>query len=195
MTAGSVVPPAARRNREVWIDALRGAAIGLMVLDHLLVQVAPTSVVRVTVTRLSLPLFMFAAAAVWRRRPGARRLVQLGAAAVCEALLFVPLGMRQPGIVAVFLGLTVAGVFTAAGARPLLWGTLGLVQALYVPVPWDGYQPGLLVAWWCLGRLGAQEARPIGERVSLLAPIGRRPLLWYVGHLVVIAGAVYVTAS
>ncbi len=74
-------------------------------------------------------------------------------------------------------------------AHPGVTLTLGLISALYVPVGWHGYEPGLVLAWFCLGLLARLEWFALGDRLPVqLERVGRRPLIWYVGHLVVLTG-------
>ena len=88
------------KDRLGWVDRLRGAAVLLMVLDHVLVQVAPGHLLRLTLTRLSLPLFLICAAHVWRGGMSSRRVRQLGFAVVAETVLLGALEMAEPGPVA-----------------------------------------------------------------------------------------------
>lgn len=203
MTTTAEVPT---RTRVGAIDAIRGAAIGLMVLDHVLVQVDPTSPLRsgspFMITRLSLPLFMLAAAAVWRPpqvygwRRVLRRWAILFVAGVAETMLYTVLGMSTPGIIAVFLWVQVlvdvaawalGGRFGPVAAWSL--GVLFLLQALYWKLDHAGYQEGLVGAWWVLGYL-ALGSHPVGAiavgRVGALAWVGRHPWVWYFGHLLVL---------
>lgn len=188
-------PAKSRNDRLGWVDGLRGAAIVLMVLDHVLVQADPDSFLRYSLTRLSLPAFMFAAAVVWRPLSW-RRFASLTVAAVVEVLVSPP-GMPVPGIVAVILlVLLFIELLRWASPRilelPGVLGVLGLLGALYQPWSgdidgWTGYEPGLVLAWWALGRLAAHELEPLAVRSPRwLRAIGRRPLWWYVGHLAAI---------
>lgn len=172
----------------------------LMVIDHVLVQVDPSNEWRVTVSRLGLPMFMFAAAVVWKPM-GWRRLALLVVAGVAEFVLGGALGMLRPGIVAVF-------ALVMLFLELLRWGSprvlevpgvlvvLGFCWALYQPWSaelswWDGYEPGLVLGWWALGRLAAHELVPLAVRSPRwLRAIGRRPLWWYVGHLAAIYAVV-----
>lgn len=184
---------------------VRGAAIVLMVLDHVLIQVDADSTVRGgapwSVTRASLPLFMLVSAAVWRRSGRVRW--RLLAVAGVEAFLYGALDMPLPGIV-VLIFVVVTGLDSALSAdlHPVGWyalAVLGGVQALYVRVGWAGYEPGLLLLWFSLGRLvvpsiGYDIARIPPRPARLLMWIGRWPLSWYVGHLVVIWAGVNLLA-
>lgn len=181
------VPMVSLSGRLVVVDRLRGLAVALMVLDHVLVQLDRDSILRVTVTRPALPLFMICAAIVWKPATW-RRWTVLLALALVELVLFIPLGMGVPGIVAVFALVLV--VIDAVGIdRFDRWSAVflaaGILQALYLPVGWRGYEPGLVLAWFALGRLAAAPFLELGSRVpDGFASIGRRPLVWYVGHLV-----------
>lgn len=187
--------PSAKPNRDVAVDVVRGCAVLLMVLDHVLVQVDPASTLRVgapwSITRLSLPLFMLACAAVYRRSTSTRW--RLTWVACAEMVLYELLEMPAPGIVLlIVILLTFLDLFREP---PYYWlGVVGLVQALYVPVPWDGYQPGLVLAWFCLARLATTAGTFVpagtadrGMLVPALAWVGRHPLWWYLGHLVALA--------
>lgn len=188
--AGSVT---VTERRVVGVDRLRGLAVLLMVLDHVVALVDPAAPVRYTLTRLSLPAFMAAAAAVWSGRLSGRSCRRLLAVAVVEAALVAALGLGQPGIVAVYLAVAV-GVSVAwpwVRSHVGLVVVLGLIQAFYVRVGWDGYEPGLVLAWFALGLLARSEVVDLGERLpAWLSSVGRRPLAWYVGHLAVLAAVV-----
>lgn len=185
-----------------WVDSVRGLAIVLMVLDHVLVQVDPHSSLRAgapwSITRLSLPLFMLAAGQVWRpSSPWHLNRVKLLGVGLVEVLLLQLLGMQLPGIVLiiwmVFLWLdlfaAVLDRIRYACIEAWFWplGVGGLLQALYVPVDWAGYQPGLVLLWWALGFAAFEASWTDALDFRALRWIGRYPLTWYVGHLVVIA--------
>lgn len=181
---------ATTRTRIDWLDRLRGLAIALMLLDHVLAVTGIHGPLRLTVTRLALPFFMMCAGSLWRpltARNGAR----LGAAALAELALCEYLRFSMPGILATFLGLMLAlRARPSLANRPGLLVLAGLLQAAYLPLDgsWTGYQPGWVLAWWALGRLAIEELRPIGSAApAWLAVAGRRPLTWYVGHLAVLA--------
>lgn len=196
------VEPVATRARMRLPDAVRGAAVLLMVLDHVLLQIDAGHPLRVghvwSITRYSLPLFMLASAAVWRGGRSWQRWSTLVLVAVYEWHMTGVLGMPEPGIVLVFLVVLVQVEVVSfawgrrmGGAAVYALGVVGLVQALYSPVAIAGYQPGLVTLWWCLGYLGwhggvwAYQWRGFAP----LEVVGRHPLAWYCGHLYVIAFA------
>lgn len=172
-------------RRAAWVDQTRGLAIVLMVLDHALVITAPGHVLRYTVTRFALPLFLAMAATVYRGAIRRRRWLELGAVASTEVLVRPVLDLGLPGPVGQFL--LVYALAPAIARRPYLLAMVGLIQALYLPLPhdlWSGYQPGLLVAWFGLAILGAHQLEPIGRRLpGWLAGLGRYPLHAYAVHL------------
>lgn len=179
-------------NRVDWIDRLRGLALVLMVLDHVLVQIDPSNPLRYTLTRLSLPLFMAASAAVWTPDIRTRRLVLLASAATVELVASSYLGMPFPGIMLVYLVAVVPLSLWHEASSSAYWvAALGLIQALYLPVGWLGYEPGLVLAWWGLGRLGSYQLDRLGSRLPrCLASVGRWPAQLYAFHLLVLVALV-----
>lgn len=169
------------------IDRARGLAIALMVVDHLLVVIDPTNPLRYTATRLALPLFMFTAA-IFHRRITRTRLLHLAPAIAAEFTVAVFVLGTFPGIVTTY-ALVVLAIqhIPDVHRHALALTTLGLVQALYLPLPITGYQPGIVLAWYSLGLLAASQliGSPLAhQRLSLLEPLGRHPIAFYVGHLV-----------
>lgn len=168
-----------------------------MVLDHVLVAAmrlgAPEglSVIRLTATRLSLPAFVVVSGVLWGRGhlPSLRRSCQLVMTGAAMTAVTVPtLGVAAPDVLVV-LGL-VALVGPAVVRWPLASVVLGLWAAQWLPVPWDGYQPGLVAGWAGIGVLASARrvALPghlevLLERAGVVA-IGRRALRAYVVHLV-----------
>lgn len=173
------------RPRHDWIDRLRGLAIVLMVLDHLLVVIDPASPIRLTLTRLAIPLFMFCMAALYRPGLNAKRLAWMAAAAAAELATFPIIGMAGPGIMIGIIAVTVASWRWPSLARHgFAVAVVGFIAWHYLKVP-----SGVVVAWWGVGRIAPWiEARSYGERLpAFLATIGRHPLGWYIGHLAAIA--------
>lgn len=107
-----------RAARLVGLDRLRGLAVLLMVADHVLVAVDPSSLARFTITRLSLPLFCLVAGslAVRARR---RRLLPVAVAGVVVLPLEWAAGLGVPGpLLLVALAVAVCGL--AARVRAVL---------------------------------------------------------------------------
>lgn len=173
----------------------------LMVLDHLLVVVAPHSIVRLTLTRLSLPLFMFVAGSIVVRKGNVsrRRWFQTAALGVGMTLVLPRLWPEFPSPDVLLVIAIALAPFVVVQARPFTphsvwWVVGGLVQALYLPIGWSGYEPGLVLAWFSLGVIiGRGEDLPeLGYRLPwVLSFIGRRPLSIYCVHLLVLGGLVW----
>lgn len=188
----------AARPRLVVLDVLRGVAIALMVVDHVLVVVDPNNWLRFTATRWSLPLFMLVAGALIDLRgwPSNLRLVHLG------ALGFIPWSMWIPGmarldvllsiplailLVRALLRLTVGRVVPLTLAIGLLLSHLNISGRYFAGV---GYDPALVGAWLALGMVWIPPVVAASIPAGVVAGatwLGRRPLSVYVGHLAVLA--------
>lgn len=176
------------------LDCWRGLAVVLMVLDHVLAVLGAPVVTRLLVTRLSLPLFCATSGALHLiagpRSP--RRSLQLLGVALLETVLNLVLGLGVPGPVTLMLVMGWVGRALRPERHGLVLVVVGVLQAVYLPVPWTGYQPGLVLAWWSLGALGVLAEVDQVTRFTRWCPrwleaVGRRPLGWYVGHLLVLA--------
>lgn len=199
-TTGSWVMPAAR-HRDPAIDAIRGAAIVLMVADHGLGFAQTTDLdapwmelVRHTVTRFSMPGFMLCSGILLARASVSRRRwceAAGGALAVNAAATVTGMGGFVPDILATWCAvMLLAGIVRR---WPATVAVLGLLQSTYWTVPIVGYQPGWVAAFVALGvlveRAGDREVlMPIARRMpDWMVSIGRRPLMWYLGHLALLA--------
>lgn len=202
-------PPRERgRPRDRTIDAIRGAAIVLMIIDHSLGFAQSTALTepwmrlaRLSVSRLALPAFMICSGLLLAGHVVAtRRWVQVLVAALVVNVGAVVAGMPEfvPDILALWCLVTLG----AAPIRryPATAAVIGLLQSMYWRIPTGTYQPGWIVAFIALGvliaRSGDREVLdPIGSRLpDWVAAIGCRPLIWYVGHLVALS-AITVSGS
>lgn len=152
---------------------------------------------RHTVTRLSMPLFMMVAGLLIAKRgsPAMNRVIPLTMAAIVTNVPFYylpELGFYGPNILINFLmALPFYWLFTR---HPIETVMLGVLQTLFMPITWNewyGYQPGIIMAFLGLGALLKHHPDSlvlrIGRRLpQWLAFFGRRPLLWFVGHLTLI---------
>lgn len=181
-------------SRLVGLDRLRGLAIACMVVDHvaLLSGLYP---VRVTVGRLALPIFFILAGALVRRltwRHGAIFAVGL-------ALPVAVPWIDSPNVLTLY---AVGAVVLVAGARWWWWPWAVLVVAVTLLAngwggwPAGGYPPAALLGLLAVGTLlrryvGLEALHEAGEGLpGWLGALGRRPVTWYVGHLLVLQGLV-----
>lgn len=174
-------PRSARRNPA--IDGARGLAVLLMIADHVMVVAGAPGALRL-VTRAGFPLFMVPSGAVWHGW-NRGRLLEVAAAALVAEWLGGMVGLLAPGVLVVWLLAQLAMPLVARWPVAML--TAGLLLAVNVPI-WDGYHPGLMVAYLALGRLVNSWPDRLGH--PWLAALGRRPLTLYLGHLAVLAGVV-----
>lgn len=197
-------------GRDVRLDALRGVAVLLMVVDHaasaaplLFPALVPAAAhgwlwwLRRTLTRFSMPLFMLVSGALLARAaPSPRRRAQVAALAVAVQVLLAgwwPQFARPEILVVWSLVMTAAEVLRRF---PFEMVVLGVLQQVCLPVGWYGYQPGLVTAFVALGVLWAQlpQQTVFDRAVSLprwVAATGRRPLLVYATHLLALAAFVH----
>lgn len=206
------------RTRTERLDQYRGIAVLLMVADHVLAigvavallhgtPLSPAAVsrlrlVRLTVTRLALPLFAGVSGYLLADRdgPSSRRRLQLVAAAVVAQVLFAPLpGMSDVDVLVVIVVAQLA--WPLVRRRPAEAACAGIVLAFNLPsLPhgWTGYSPMLVLAFMCVGALAAdrdrvrRDAPPEPLRLpGWVSAIGRRPLTAYLAHLGVLWVAVH----
>ncbi|MFB9542561.1 acyltransferase family protein [Micromonospora sagamiensis] len=191
------------QQRDSGLDRLRGLAIILMVIDHVLVVVLANvasepwmEAIRLTLTRLSMPLFMILSGLLLARRgyPSRKRILQILVAAALLNLLLnqVEVGLVTPEILAVWL--TLLPFFPLIARYPVEAAGLGILQLRNLPIAWDGYQPGEAAAFIALGVVLNRISDSALLRHAIAIPrwceaVGRRPLLWYVGHLTILVAA------
>ena len=177
------------------LDILRGIAIALMVLDHVCVVTGEGGIFRLTITRLSMPLFFLISGHLLSRIDW-KRLVIVGIIGAC--LPYYVTFIEVPNVLflyALFAPLIVwqknkprgLAVITAFGLGMYANG-FGLIIGAYAPFA--------LLGLMALGRLMSRDLWIIqrweGERVSrFVTPftlLGKYPLSIYVGHLIILEG-------
>ena len=181
------------------IDAIRGLAIALMILDHSLFAVESIGVAnnvleysRLSITRFSMPLFMIASGFIWAL-DGLRikRWIQVFILSILINLTIKVLwpDFNNPEILFIW---TILAIGSRLIVRfPITVMIVGYTQFIFWPVPWSGYQPGELSIFLGVGVLIARA--PLDKTwkqirfeklLSALAFLGRYPLSIYSGHLI-----------
>jgi uncharacterized membrane protein YcfT len=179
------VPP---RNRG--LDALRGLAVLLMVLDHAALVFDLPAELRTTLGRCAMPLF-FVLGGHLARRLSWRRYAEL---VVVGTLLqgLVPWSGAGPLLLCFVLGhVVVVTLRRHQLVLALLVGfglTLGANGYAYLHAGGTAYDPRLLVALMAFGALLPRELLSLLDRLPAraarpLALVGRYPLSVYAGHL------------
>jgi len=192
-------------NRSAALDKLRGLAIVLMMLDHLLVQIDPQSLIRTTITRACVPLFFVIAGHLLRPGIKWQRLILI--LIIGAALPHYAPWVDSPNVLVWYATLT---PIVAWGNRAVLAGTILAALTLYANGYGQvegSYAPMALAAFMAAGRLAPRESlervgswgqRPCRcldticavprERTWArgIAAIGQYPLSIYVGHILVI---------
>lgn len=183
------------RSRVGWIDGARGLSIAAMIVSHVgLVTGLTPWWFHLYVMRPVAPMFLLLLGLLWR--PGFRRRhVQFIAGMVAAQVLALTLGFPFPNIL-LLMGAALL-VMPAAMRWPTAVLTLCVCQLAFWPVPdwWTGYQPGFVVAFVLAGQLLPQDGylRGYGRLGSKLGMevVGRWPLTFYLGHLLVLVVAVH----
>lgn len=194
--------PSPSTSRIRVLDAMRGLAILLMVVDHVLSALESTgmsnSIVeysRLSITRFSMPLFMIASGIVWGKYGLrlSRWLQVLALAIVLNAMtrLLWP-DFNYPEILLVWSLIAVA--WRLVVRFPIITMIIGYTQTTYWQISWAGFQPGELAiflgAGVILSKLSIdwlwQERRTM-RLIEPLAFVGRYPLTIYGVHLSLLA--------
>lgn len=180
--------------RDAALDRLRGVAMVLMIVDHLLAWVNVGFCLRMTITRASLPLFMVVAGNLMAGRlfPSWRRAVELVFSAAVATWLVQGLPFMAPLDVLVSFCLTLLA-WPAARLMPWLSLVVCVVVMGLVHVS-GGYSPVELLALMLVGALALDVGSPLyrwgGALPAAFGTLGQWPLTAYVGHLVVMRLAV-----
>lgn len=173
-------------GRATQLDRLRGLAIACMIVDHVsrALGVEPP---RLTIGRLAVPVF-FVLSGHLARRVTWRHAV-IGAVGLLLPA-FVP-WIDNPNVLFLYV---LGAVGLVVARRVGVWGPalLGVAMVTVLANGWGSYGTGyplpalaaLMVAGHYMPRtwlVGAGERLP-----AFLAVAGRRPVSWYVGHLLVL---------
>lgn len=180
-------------GRLQWIDSLRGLAILLMLLDHALSLVSDLNgtyhpvalLVRLTLTRLAMPMFMLVAGYCFKGNLNLRRFGELVVAACLANVAFWRLGWHTPDIVALFV--IVALLSAWIHRYPVAFFVVGIIQAMFWRYDSNVYQIGAIVCCVSFGVLLRRLDWQPTWVPSGFERVGRYPLTWYVGHLLVFA--------
>lgn len=191
--------PALNQGRIFIIDAIRGLAIVLMVLDHSLFAIESIGVTnaliensRLTITRFAMPLFMIASGLIWALYGlKVKRWIQVFVVAILLNLFLRVFwsDFNNPEILFVWAILAIG--WRLIVRFPISVIIIGYIQFIFWPIPWSGFQPGELAIFLGVGVLAARTALDqlwkyikFEKLLSALAFIGHYPLSIYCGHLI-----------
>lgn len=177
------------RERSDQLDAFRGIAIALMMLDHGVYIAAGPDEIRWTLGRLAMPMFFLLAGHLSTRLRW--RHLQIGLLGACLPLA-VP-WIDNPNVLLLW-ALGCVGLWCSRRFGFPVWVLVAvpLVQvANGISIDGPGYySPGVLLALMALGTMIPEHTFTVSRRLpgrveQLLAAVGRHPILWYVGHLLI----------
>lgn len=196
-------------NRNANIDLIRGFAIILMVLDHALLAIATIFgsnefiyLLRVTLTRFSMPLFMIVSGSVLFLY-GIK--IKRWLTVFCLALIINGFAItlwedfNSPEILLVWTFVVIFIKFILK--YPLVSLITGFIQNQYFPInifDYSGYQPGEIVIFLVIGIFASTYITSLSFPIlskfmiyNLIIFIGRKPLTIYFTHLLIISATVY----
>lgn len=178
----------ARGERVVAWDRWRGLAILLMLADHLTLILEGPGFIRMTLGRLAVPMF-FLLAGYLASRPGPRH---LGIGLLGLALPLLVPWIDSPNVL-VWWALGVCVLWLSRGAPHVRLAVLVIALTFgangYVFLTPASYDPVNLLGLMVLGAiLPASWYSAAGRLPSWVGVIGRHPVAWYVGHLLVLEG-------
>lgn len=191
--------PALNGGRILIIDAIRGLAIALMILDHSLFAIESIGVAnniveysRLSITRFSMPLFMIASGMIWVLY--GLRIKRWFQVFILSILINITIKVLWPDFnnpEILFVWTIIAIGYQLIVRFPITVMIIGYIQFIFWPVLWSGYQPGELAIFLSVGVLVARA--PLDKTwkkirfeklLSTLAFLGRYPLSIYSGHLI-----------
>lgn len=166
------------------IDALRGFAILLMILDHSLMVTEQATPIRYTFTRLAMPLFFIIGGAL-SHRVNVKRLIPVLAVGVVLQLIdprFQSLWL--------FIGYILGIVVVRYANKYLALVVCATISANNFGTFIPGYDLTMLIALVVVGSMiGKDTFVSIGNRFpKWLAPLGRYPLTIYAVHILLLIG-------
>lgn len=174
------------------VDRVRGLAIACMVVDHLCLIFSGPELLRWTVGRLAMPLFFVLSGYLLRRLSWRHA----GIGAVGLVLPAAVVWVDRPNVLVWYaVGAVVLTLLRWAEVSPVVL----VVVVLTVMANHGGsrlgssYEPGALLALMALGQMlkkRAQDPERVfawGSRLPVfLEGVGRRPLAFYLGHVLVL---------
>lgn len=182
-TATTTVVAGAAPARLAYLDKIRGAAILLMIVDHLCIVLSGPEVLRMTVGRLAMPLFFLVSGALVTRF-GFRHVLIFGLGVV---LPWYVTFIDNPNVLTLYaVGALVMVVFRALDVHPLVIVAVILAAAAngFLPRIAPGYEFTAVLGIMCVGgHVGRHALGWFDWLPRWLAPLGRYPLTIYVGHL------------
>jgi hypothetical protein len=179
-------------ERVAGIDCLRGAAICLMILDHVLALYGrvPGYFVRESVTRGALPAFMVVAGWLWAFRgvgPSVRRMGVILGVGLLSDVLFGWAHLNSPEIFQLYFFVALISGFVLF--CPAVCLVVGVLQVVNWPVPLPGYPFGEVLAFISLGVLLYRAGWRPEVRNRFLEYVGAYPVTFYLGHIVFLGAA------
>lgn len=176
---------AGRVTRYAAMDRVRGLAIVLMILDHVLALTHTGSPVRLTVTRVCVPLFFILSGHLVRRFSW--RTAGIGIVGFFLPLL-VP-WIDQPNVLFIYaVGAFILSNPYVAKIPPSVVVAISLTFAANgFDTNHFGYGVGSLIGLMALGKMLQRNWFAWGEKLpTILTTVGKYPLSIYVGHLLIL---------
>lgn len=193
------VGPLTKNIRYTELDGLRGLAIVLMLVDHVLAVIIVhggpiwLNDIRLSLTRLAMPLFMILVGWLLDHKGGysLKWLLKVFWVGIAATIMMSLMDLPSPDIL-IILGFVI--LFFYSSRNPLAMIVLGLIQAVNIPLNWSGYQPGFILTFVAIGVLVHRYQVPeweslcsfAGKRLGFLEGIGRHPVAWYLGHIAIL---------
>lgn len=175
------------RVRSIAVDGLRGLAIVLMIADHIAIFTGPF-LFRSTITRLSMPIFFILAGHLAHRITW--RMPAIGLIGCC--IPYVIPFVDKPNVLywyAIFAPIIVIAKRKSVTLYVIIAISLTIFANYYGGGFFGSYEPFGLLSLMALGAIIPRHGFYSALRLpglSLLASIGRYPISFYVGHLLIL---------